>query len=56
MSQIYSGICSEAAYARFEKGDFDMNIHVSGMLMQRLGINETRSGMYVNAREYEDIS
>lgn len=55
MSQIYSGICSEAAYARFEKGDFDMNIHVRGMLMQRLGINETRSGMYVNAREYEEL-
>ena len=30
-----------------------MNIHVRGMLMQRMGNNETRSSMYVNVREDE---
>lgn len=55
MLQVYSGICSEAAYARFEGGDFDVNIHVRGVIMQRLGINETRGGMCINAREYEEL-
>lgn len=55
MLQVYSGICSEAAYARFEGGDFDVNIHVRGAVMQRLGINETRGGMCINAREYEEL-
>ncbi len=55
MSQVYSGICSEATYARFEGGDFDVNVHVRGAIMQRLGINEGLSGMCINAREYAEL-
>ena len=53
MVQVYSGICSVAAYTRFESGDFDVNIHIRGAIMQRLGIDEKRSGMCINSKEYE---
>lgn len=55
MVQVYSGICSVAAYARFESGDFDVNIHIRGAIMQRLGIDEKRSGMCINSKEYEQL-
>ena len=55
MSQVYSGICSEATYVRFEGGDFDVNIHVRGAIMQRLGVDEKRSGMCINSKEYFEL-
>lgn len=53
--QVYSGICSEATYARFEGGDFNVNIHIRGAIMQRLGINESRGGICINVREYAEL-
>ena len=52
---VYSGICSESVYARLENGDFNVNFHIRRAIMQRLGIDGSRCGVYLTAKECAEL-
>ena len=52
---IYGGICSESVYSRLEGGDFNVNFHVRRAVLQRMGIDGTRCGVYLTAKECAEL-
>lgn len=52
---VYQGICSESVYSRIESGDFNVDFHIKRAVLQRLGIDEGRAGVYLSRKSCVEL-